>query len=238
MNYQKKLIIGLKKLLAPLLYRPSSQAFSHQNVPYYCQWESRQLAADILAKKIKAEDDPLWKNSGAASAQEYSDWSWTACGMACLKMILEHSVNKKVPLVTLGKQCLSYGGYRLPLESSHGLYYKPFVQFVRDKYGIEAVVNGALIVPEIVTALSQKKYVITSVSPAIRDPRSTPQQRGGHLILAVGYDLEKKVLFLHNPSGATEKSQEYTPISFSDFERFFSYKGIILYPRMTTASAG
>jgi len=42
-----------------------SERFVHKDVPYFCQWESRELAKQILEKQISTDDDPNWKASGA-----------------------------------------------------------------------------------------------------------------------------------------------------------------------------
>ena len=208
-------------------YQPTQ--FHHQAIPYFAQWESPKLVDDILAHTIKAKNDPKWQQSGATTMEEYEQWSWTACGMACLKMILAHRFHRTVPLVTLGKQCLKYGGYTLPLESSPGLYYRPFVEFVKKEYGLEARVVNGLTIREIQEALAQDKYVIASVNPGLRQPASKPPHKGGHLVLLIGYDQQKNCLYLHNPSGYYRKSQENFEISVPDFKKFFSHKGIIVW---------
>lgn len=70
-------------------------------VPYYAQWESPDLVPDIIAGTLSAADDPLWQKSGAASPEEYAFWSWRLCGMACLRMALDHWRGSAPPAVTL-----------------------------------------------------------------------------------------------------------------------------------------
>src|SRR5690349_18194630 len=98
----------IKQFIRPL---PARARFVHKAVPYFCQWESRDLAKQIVDGHISTDDDPNWKASGAKTKKEYHDWSWSACGMACTKMILAHHSGKVVPIVTLGKKCAEYGGY-------------------------------------------------------------------------------------------------------------------------------
>lgn len=200
----------------------------HANVPYFSQWESKELAADLIAGKVKATDDPKWRQSGATTKEEYDAWSWSGCGMACLKMILADLTGKTIPLVTLGKQCAVYGGYRLPLDQHPGLYYRPFVQFVRKEYGLSATAESALSLPEILSALSDNKYVIASVSPSIRYLNQPPPRKGGHLILLLGYDLGERLLWFHNPSGTKPETQEYAQVTFTQFNQFFDHKGILI----------
>jgi hypothetical protein len=222
----KHISARLKDRLVPFR---GAQHFLHENVLYFCQWESRVLAKDFLSGEKSAIDDPLWENSGAKTREEYSDWSWACCGMACLKMVLAHKYDNIVPLVTLGKRCMEYGGYKLPLAESAGLYYKPFTEFVEKEYNLHAEVLSPLTVTGILEALSDGKYIIASVNPAIRHPESpTPKTKSGHLILLLGYDLTSKKFSFHNPSGDTKENQEYASLSFRDFKRFFSGRGIAI----------
>lgn len=203
-----------------------SKKFLHQNVPYFSQWESAELAGEILAQKISATEDPKWQNSGAESREEYAEWSWNACGMSCLKMILAHRQGITIPLVTLAKQCLGYGGYQEPLKTSPGLFYKPFCTFVKHEYGLEARASSALTFAEILYTLSKKGYVIASVNAEIHNPQNKPIKTGGHLVLIIGYNKEKKTLIFHNPSGRNQLSQENVELSYQQFKKFFAYKGI------------
>lgn len=205
------------------------EVFVHHDVPYYGQWESPDLIADILAKKILAADDPRWRNSGALSTEEYAYWSWNCCGMACLKMLLEHHRIVKIPLVTLAKKCLKYGGYQEPLETSPGLFYQPFCHFVLKEFGLSAHTSSALTFSMIVHCLAHGGYVIASVNPAIRTPDiSNSYHKGGHLVLIIGYDKKLKTLIFHNPSGSDVGSQKNVQLPYSQFEQFFAYKGILL----------
>lgn len=69
---------------------------------------------------------------------------------------------------------------------------------------------------------------MASVSPHIKKPKQFNSKKGGHLILILGYDLDKKILYLHNPSGIYRESQEYAEVSFKDFKKFFDFKGIVI----------
>lgn len=206
-------------------------------MPYYSQSVSSDLIDDIVRGNTLAQNDPRWKESGATSKEEYAIWAHNGCGMACLKMILEKKLSKKIPLVKLGKTCKKYGGYTDNKKAQQnndytnyykGLFYKPFVTFIRKEYQINGHVLSPLIQKEIIQALDNQKFAVTSVHPDIKTPTRAPKGKGGHLVLVVGYDLEKRVFYLHNPSGVYKKSQEYVEISFSAFNRFFAKKGIII----------
>ncbi|MFH1565667.1 MAG: hypothetical protein ABIB98_00495, partial [bacterium] len=77
--------------------------------------------------------------------------------------------------------------------------------------------------------ISQGNYVIASVSHKIRNPESNSKIKGGHLILILGYNLEKGIFVFHNPSGDTTESQVYAEISFPRFKEFFARRGIVIY---------
>jgi hypothetical protein len=209
-----------------------------KKVPYYSQWESPDLVDQILKKEISARHDPLWKHSGAATKEEYELWSWNSCGMACLKMVLKHISFKEIPLLVLAKKCEQYGGYVVkksyPKNAEHwkridGLFYKPVVPFIKKEFGLSCDVKRVLVLPEIMHAIAKGNYVIASVDPAVREPKSASTQNGGHLVLITGYDKKKKLFYLHNPSGYYKKSQKYAEISFSNFKKFFAHKGFIIH---------
>lgn len=209
-----------------------------KKIPYFSQWESTELVDRLLSKKISAVDDPKWRQSGAVSKHEYLHWSWNSCGMACLKMVLADEFSKKFKIVELGKLCEKYGGYVTDekafsandyLHSIDGLFYQPFVRFIKTEYGLDAVVRKILVAKEIMHELSEGNYVVVSVDPAIRNPSLKSNKKGGHLVLMTGYDRKKKLFYLNNPSGYYKKSQENASLSFKNFEKFFAHKGFVIY---------
>ena len=228
MRQLKRNVVLLAKQVHSNLQRTTHKPrFIHHDLPYFSQWESRELVEKIITKQIEAKDDPRWQESGAKDVKEYTSWSWSCCGMACLKMILAHKTNEIIPLVTLGRQCMQYDGYKLPLEDHPGLYYKPFVRFIKEKYSLNGKATGALTLTDIKNTLSSGGYVIASVTPEIRHPEKDPVKKGGHLVLLFGYDDSKQIIYLHNPSGF-RNSQEKVAISYSQFRKFFDNKGIMI----------
>jgi hypothetical protein len=215
----------IRHLARPL---PIPERAVHANVPYFCQWESRELAKQILEKQISTDDDPRWRASGAKTKREYSAWSWSACGMACTKMILAHRTGEVIPIVQLGKKCAEYGGYAMPLEDSIGLYFKPYLTFVDKEFGWKARVMQGMGLPELMHELGKGNYVIAGVSPQIRYPASKPKIKSGHLVLMVGYDKTRQEFYLHNSSGISKETQEYAAIAFDDFKKFFGGRGIVV----------
>lgn len=202
--------------------------FIHNDVKFFSQWESSDLVDDIINRRISAKDDPLWRRSGARTRKEYELWSWNACGMACLKMILSSRHCIDVPLINLCKNCEKYGGYIRRNDQIDGLYYHPFIEFINDKYGLRGRVLSPMRTEDIISEVAVGSFVIASVSHEIRNPVSMPSKRGGHLVLVVGYDKDNKVFFIHNPSGNTRINQEYAELNFQDFEKFFAHRGIVI----------
>jgi hypothetical protein len=201
-----------------------------RRIPYFAQWESRELVHDIILHRRRAEDDPLWPRSGASSAAEYALWSWNGCGMACLKMLLA-ARGRTVPLVELARGCERYGGYvRREAGEVDGLIYAPCIEFVRAELGLAGRVLAPMHVTDIVHALADGELVIASVHPSIRYAADGAEAagRGGHLVLVTGYDLEAATLTFHNPSGHTPASQENAELSMERFERYFAHRGMAI----------
>lgn len=199
-------------------------------VPYFSQYESRELIDNIISEKINPQNDPKWKSSGAKTKAEYEYWSHNSCGMACLKMVLKHIFKKEYPIITLAKKCTAYGGYVLKKYEAEGLFYEPFCWFVKEEFNINASVAPFLTVKRILFETSKNNVVIVSVHPDIRDRKNPkPKTSGGHLVVITGYNLEKKTITIHNPSGSYKKSQENYEMRFDEFIKFFAGRGIVVY---------
>ncbi|NGQ93599.1 hypothetical protein G3578_00205 [Brevibacillus sp. SYP-B805] len=198
-------------------------------VPYFSQWESRQLVPDFLSGKLHPADDPLWYLSGASDRDEYAQWSFHICGMACLKMLLAHWQHRIIPTIDLMKQCRDYGGYVVSEDGTiKGLYYRPFVSFIGDKFGLQAEVKEHTPIEEIVELLDQGHVYIASVHPSIRTPEVTPPKQGGHLVYVFGWNAQRQEVVFHNPSGHTPASQENVHLSLEVFARFYAKRGILI----------
>jgi hypothetical protein len=233
----EKLILLYKSISKKHLLKSLPQSVKLE-VPYYSQWESKDLVKDILSGKIDAQEDPNWERSGATDKKEYLHWSWSTCGMACVKMILATKSNTNFPIVNLAKLCMQYGGYRINQQayenddykhSVEGLFYQPLVPFLNKEFNLSAKIVKILPLEEIIYEVSKKNFVIVSVDQKIRTASDFSYNKGGHLVLVLGYDLADNSLLIHNPSGLPNESQEYAKISFKDFEKFFNHKGIIVY---------
>lgn len=200
-------------------------------IPYYSQWEDKSLVKNIILKKITAKKDKLWKNSGAKSIEEYEFWSWHVCGMACLKMILDHKYKKKYPIIKLAKESENFGVYIPQKDDIKGMFYQPFCNYVKEKFNLDCDYSSFLSIRRIIYEISQNNYVIASVNPAIRAAHKNKVgngKKGGHLVLITGYDLEKRQITFHNPSGFNKESQENYSLSFETFQKYFANRGLVI----------
>ncbi len=206
------------------------------SMPYNSQWPSPEFVDVIL----KTEDrngmlDPNWKDYGTIDPEEYKLWSRNTCGMSCLRSILQYTKCITFPIMTLAKRCTEYGGYIPTSDDIEGMFYQPFVDYLKGDFNLNGRVANSLTLEQILQEVSRKNFVIASVSPLIRDPRLIPPTRGGHLVLITGYDLDKSlsndecgVLYIHDSTGYYNKNQKYAEISINDFMKFFAEKGIII----------
>ncbi|WP_406196303.1 C39 family peptidase [Kitasatospora sp. NBC_01560] len=205
-------------------------------VPYYAQWESAGLVREIVGGAVAAADDPRWGESGAASPEEYEYWSWRLCGVACLRMALDHWWGVAPAAVPLAGECLAAGAYQRDGDRLRGLIHTPFAGYVRERWGLAAEARE-LTPAEVAAAVAGGGLVMLSVHPAIRDPDGPdPQRRGGHLVLAVG--TTGTALVIHNPSGFAGESQAYAHVPWRQFERFYAGRGIVLGPPGSDSEPG
>jgi hypothetical protein len=204
------------------------QPISHP-VPYYSQWESPDLVPDILAGTVEADDDPRWEQSGAPDREEYAYWSWRACGMACLRMALDHWWGVAPPIVSLAEEARAAGAYvRHPDGRLDGLIHAPFAAYAHGRWGLHAEARAPLPAEELAGHLAAGRLPMISVHPSVRTLDPAPPRTGGHLVLAVGADDD--ALLVHNPSGFPDGSQQFARIPWSDLGRFYAGRGVVLGP--------
>lgn len=168
---------------------------------------------------------------GARTIEEYATWSDNICGMACLSMILLAERGSTPTLLALARRCTDYGGYTVRDGQIDGLFYAPFLAFVRAEFGLEGRIADPLSLDDIDQALAAGEWVIASVGSAIRYAQPTPQKRGGHLVLVLGHDRPSETVFLHNPSGHTPETQAYARVPATVFQAHFAHRGMLLSRR-------
>jgi hypothetical protein len=115
------------------------------------------------------------------------------------------------------------GGERLD-----GLLYAPFAAWIAPAFGIKATVHPDLPQPEVAQHIHDGGLAMLSVHPWIRWPDRNPPQTGGHLVLATG--AGDAGMWVHNPSGLPDHSQENAFIAWDDLGRFYAGRGMLIHP--------
>mgnify|MGYP005655831087 FL=1 len=207
-------------------YHPISVT-SGEKVPYFSQWESRELVQSIVNRTATARDDPNWVRSGAPSVDEYAKWAGHLCGIACLRMILASYCDVVPPAYSLAMQAKEWGAYTEQSGDIRGLIYQPLVEMVQAEYGLQASVFQGESVEALLELKQRSDFVIASVHHSIRTPEILPPKKGGHLVLIHG-TTAKSSFVLHNPSGHTPAAQENAVVSSHAFDKFFAGRGITI----------
>ncbi len=199
------------------------------DTPYVCQFSIPEHAEPSLKKTLDPSADPHWKETGASSPERYAAWAFTMCGMASTAMALGYFKDKNIKPAELAEDALRSGVYSEDGSEISSMKYKEFANWVR-KYGLVANVYSKLSVKGIQHALSQGKLAIVSVSPNIRGYDTAPaDQRGGHLVLVVGYDRDTGTISINNPSGfVNPNSQIKHSIPVATFKKYYAGRGILL----------
>lgn len=195
-----------------------------RSIPYYSQWESRQLVCDFIAGARSSLDDPLWENSGASSAGDYAQWAPHICGLACLKMLLAAKTGVIYSTFQLLDRAKKYGAYVLQEGDIRGMIYAPAVVMLKQDFGIEAEVVTHLDIHDMGERMSPDDFFIASVHPSIRWPEQEPAGKGGHLVLVT--EVSADTVRFHNPSGDTVHSQENVVGQVPHFQQYFAGRGI------------
>jgi hypothetical protein len=201
----------------------------HNDVPYLSQFARREDVEVIIRKELATKDDPHWEQSGATSPDEYAEWSWAMCGMACTAMVLGALESHERKLLDLAIDALQHGVYTRDKNSElSDMKYREFTKWAR-RHGLEACVRARLSVAGVKLAIARGKFPIVSVNPNIRGYKTaSSSKKGGHLVLVTGYDQAKRVLFLHNPSGFMSKNTQEYEILEKDFLKYYAGRGVIV----------
>lgn len=197
-------------------------------IPYFSQWESPSLAAQIISGEVKVRDDPLWRSSGAASVEEYAEWANHLCGMACFKMILAARTGTIHPTLELARAATEFGAYVLKDGELKGLIYAPFVEMAKSRFGIEAQVVTGIVASDLASIVRPGTLFLASVHPSIRWLKGPPPKKGGHLVLITHADAHG-VLF-HNPSGHSDSTQRDVTATYDQLGEFFAGRGVLVLP--------
>lgn len=198
-------------------------------VPYFSQWESAKLAAQFISRELPLAADPLWRESGAATVEEYAEWANHICGMACLKMILAARTGATYSTLALTRMAIEFGAYFIREDRSiHGMIYAPAVKLLEERFGIDAEVVTGITANDIGNIVQPGALFIASVHPAIRWLEGPPPKKGGHLVLVT--EATPIALTFHNPSGHTEETQRDAVATAGQFDEFFAGRGVLVLP--------
>ncbi|MFD9403928.1 peptidase [Streptomyces sp. NPDC060011] len=198
----------------------------HEPVHVFTQYQSADLIAAIAYEGADPADDPLWSESGAETRTEYGFWSRRSCGMACLQMILHHRSEPVPRLQHLMREGTERGLYvPRPNGGVQGMFYAPFLEYVREIHGLDGAVHGELSMKQMSEELNLGRMVLASVHKEIRRPQRSSPGRGGHLVLVIGRD--SRGIHFRNPSGHTHEAR-YGTLPESVFTSFFGGRGVAL----------
>jgi hypothetical protein len=110
--------------------------------------------------------------------------------VACLRMALDHWRYEVPPALALAAECVDAGAYVRRGDRVDGLIYAPFAAYVRRRWGLVAESRPELTAAEVRGHIAAGGLAMLSVHPSIRGLGPEPPQRGGHLVLAVGFPRE------------------------------------------------
>ena len=201
------------------------------SIPYVSQFAHPDFAEKILEHGADKTTDPEWRSTGAESPKEYAKWVLTTCGMACTSMVLKHFKENNAGTISLAKDALKYKVYTEHSDDISDMQYREYAEWVKI-HGLNAEVYSKLSIRGIKYLLSNKKLVIVSVNPNIREYETTnTKQKGGHLVLVTGYNETNGIITIRNPSGFTSlDTQQNHMIPVSKFLNFYANRGIALSP--------
>jgi len=203
---------------------------------YQCQYASRDKVSFYISQTGKL-NDPLYKSFGFDTESDYDFWSHRLCGIACLKMVLD-AYNIQTSMALLTKEAIDLKGYILYEDNvfvDKGWYYQPLIE-VMNKYGFTGDIFQTNDLNMLKYYLDNNHYIIASVHPqVIRLEIEESIEKGGHLVLLVGYRSNDDVLegfYINNPSGIDINKQEGVFIPINTFIKAFAGKGFLLKKEM------
>lgn len=192
--------------------------------PTVTQYASPHLIPDFAYDGRPVTDDPRWTESGAPDLATYGRWAGAICGMACLRMALLHRDGDAPNLFQLLEGAIKYGAYKEEEDGRiTGMIYAPFVDYVRAEYDFDAEARAMLPVGDLLGVLDSGAHIIASVHKEIRNPKTTPPGRGGHLVYVTSHDA--KGLHFRNPSGHTDKARRAV-VPVEQFTGFYAERGV------------
>ncbi len=201
-------------------------------VPYYAQVASPELAQAIFEEGLDPITDPHWPQWGCSSPAEYAYWFDRACGIACVKMVVEALGGPRRPMMDWIRDALNENGYLVTVDENgspveRGWVHGALANLIKAA-GYPASARPAT-VEEIARFLGEGQIVIASVSYELgKDVPVT--HSGGHLVVVTGVSITDvgavDSFSIHNPSGRLPAYQANARIDAGRFA--LAYSGRII----------
>jgi len=211
------------------------------NVPYYAQVASPEWIPRILDDQIAAGEDPGWLAYGAVSTDEYAWWVPRACGMVCVKMVVEALGGPKLKVMDWVRRGLDKKGYLIEQDAygdwvEKGWVHSCMVDLIEEE-GFKAHMREANL-EDIGIQVRHGRLVIASVSFEIGTDMPITR-RGGHLVVVTGIqsvDGKLGAVLVHNPSGRRENLRVNACIPAERFKQAFKGRIIVASNAASAAS--
>lgn len=195
--------------------------------PYESQWGDPRCNEALIVHG----DDPAglhdWAQDGYGSAEEYRYWARNVCGLACLRSVVRGWRPDAVDATMrdLIDGAVAAGALVPEEETVRGLYYRPFLSWIADEFGLGGQVVEGTTAREHFASIGDGVVAFASVTPEIRFPERGNARVGGHLVLVHGFDGE--TVTFHNPSGIGDTAADAT-LPVDEFQRFYAGRGMLL----------
>lgn len=194
---------------------------------YESQWGSLACNAPLIEQGISPSKHHDWRVDGYSTEEEYLFWSRHVCGLACLRSVLRawHPDGKTPSMRELLAGAHASAALTLDGGEVGGLFYRPFLSWVKQEFGIEGEVLEAPDIASMLGRVREGSVFLASVSSEIRYPDRPNTRRGGHLVLVYRYD--GATVQFHNPSGIHDQAA-HVQLDVERFARFSSGRGVLL----------
>ncbi|WP_085368235.1 C39 family peptidase [Leifsonia sp. NCR5] len=195
--------------------------------PYESQWGDPRCNEALI---VRGEDPAAlhdWMLDGYATADEYRYWARNVCGLACLRSVVRvwRPSAAGATMRELIDGAMDAGALVPEEHTVRGLYYRPFLSWIADEFGLDGEVVEGSTAREHFSAVAPGVVAIASVTPEIRYPDRPNERVGGHLVLVHGFDGE--TVSFHNPSGIGRTAADAS-LPVDEFERFYAGRGMLL----------
>ena len=202
-------------------------------IPYYAQVASPEMAYAIFEEGLDPRRDPCWEQWGCASAAEFAYWVDRACGIACVKMVVEGLGGPQRPMMEWIQDALGRNGYLVTADANGSQVERGWIHRVLAELtsasGFQATARPASM-EEIAGFLDGGQIVIASVSYELGREGAITHQ-GGHLVVVTGADLTDEggvdCFYINNPSGRLAKYQVNARIDAGRFAQAYSGRVIL-----------